>query len=45
MNRLSIGKLRGTQQMADTYVSSWYSKMDSKNGRFVQVAEGWYQSY
>jgi tagatose 1,6-diphosphate aldolase len=41
----TVPRLKELADMADTYGSPWYSKMDSKNERFAQVAEGWYKSY
>jgi tagatose 1,6-diphosphate aldolase len=38
-------RLKELAEIADKYGKPWYSKLGAENGKFAQLAEGWYQSY
>ena len=41
----SAPRLKELAETADSYGRPWYSKLETGEGRFARVAEGWYQSY
>ena len=41
----TVSRLKELVYMADTYGTTWYRKIGSKNGELAQVTKGWYQSY
>lgn len=41
----TVSRLKELTLMADKWATPWYVKMDSKDGRFPDLSEGWYRSY
>jgi len=38
-------RLKELAEIADSYGKPWYSRLETKNGKFALVTEGWYRSY
>jgi tagatose 1,6-diphosphate aldolase len=41
----TVSRLKELTRIADKWAAPWYVKMDSKDGRFPDLPEGWYRSY
>lgn len=41
----TVSRLKELIRIADEWAAPWYVKMGSKDGRFLDLSEGWYRSY
>jgi tagatose 1,6-diphosphate aldolase len=41
----TISRLKELTMIADKWAKPWYVKMGSKDGRFADLSQGWYESY
>ena len=41
----TVSRLKELTQIAEEWAKPWYVKMGSKDGRFPDLSEGWYQNY
>jgi tagatose 1,6-diphosphate aldolase len=44
-NSQTVSRLKELTRVADKWAKPWYVKMGSKDGRFLDLSEGWYRSY
>jgi tagatose 1,6-diphosphate aldolase len=41
----TVARLKEIAEMADTWGTPWYVRMGHEDGRFTDLAEGWYKNY